>query len=87
MNKRNLLIPLIALLLSGCAREFDIADTDVPEIVRSSFKQKYPSAEISGWEVEKSDGRLVFEAEFKLNGKKLEAEFRSDGTFVKEEND
>jgi hypothetical protein len=37
------------------------------------------------WEVEKEDGKLYYEAEFKLDGKSKEAYFRPDGSFTKEE--
>jgi uncharacterized membrane protein YkoI len=84
---KNLFIITAAasLLLSSCASEFDITEADVPQIVKDAFKTKYPNATASEWEVEKSEGRLVFEAEFKMDGKNKEAEFKPDGTFIKEE--
>jgi hypothetical protein len=85
MKKKFLALLPLSLLLTSCASEFDIDKTDVPNVVVSAFETKYPGAQVSEWEVEKSDGRLVFEAEFKLNGKRMEAEFKPDGIFVKEE--
>lgn len=73
------------IFLSSCAPEFQICSDDVPPAVQSAFKTKYPSASAAQWEVEKSEGRLIYEAEFKINGKHKEAEFKPDGTFVKEE--
>jgi hypothetical protein len=73
------------ILLSSCATEFNILSDDVPSVVSSSFKTKYPSAQGSDWEVEKHDGHLVYEVAFKLDGKRKEAAFKPDGTFVKEE--
>jgi hypothetical protein len=35
--------------------------------------------------VEKKDGKLYYEAEFEMGGKKKEASFRPDGTFGMEE--
>lgn len=59
---------------------------DVPPAVSAAFQAKYAGAQVTHWEVEKGDdGHLVYEAEFKLNGKSMEAEFKPDGTFVKEE--
>lgn len=72
-------------LLTSCATEFEIISDDVPQAVQLAFKTKYPDATTSDWEVEKSGGRLVYEAEFKLNGKRKVAEFKPDGTFIKEE--
>jgi hypothetical protein len=85
MKIKNLaLIPLLALSLS-CAREFSILSTDVPQAVMTSFNNRYPGATDVEWEVEKEDGKLYFEAEFKINGREMEAYFRPDGTFTKEE--
>lgn len=80
-----LLCAVIVFSLASCCTEFKITSTDVPPAVISAFNTKYPSAQNPVWEVEKEEGRLIFEAEFKLDGKSKEAEFRPDGTFVKEE--
>lgn len=85
---KNMLYILSAgafLLATSCATEFDIPGDDVPQAVKDGFKAKYPNSAASEWEVEKSGGHLVYEAEFKLDGKKREAEFKPDGTFLKEE--
>jgi hypothetical protein len=73
------------VFFSSCSTEFEIIGDDVPQAVQSAFKAKYPNASAPEWEVEKSEGRLIYEAEFKLDGKKKEAEFKPDGTFLKEE--
>lgn len=74
-----------AILLAGCASEFGIAASDVPQAVLDSFNSKYPGASNVEWEVEKEDGKLYFEAEFKMENKSIEAHFRPDGTFSGEE--
>jgi hypothetical protein len=76
---------LSLLLLTACATEFKIMETDVPAAVLSAFHTKYPNALNTKWEAEKNDGHLVFEAEFKLDGKNKEVYFKPDGTFLKEE--
>jgi len=53
--------------------------------VLDSFNSKYPGASNVEWEVEKEDGKLYFEAEFKMENKSIEAHFRPDGTFSGEE--
>jgi len=83
--KKLLFLAVPATLLSSCATEFNIMSEDVPQAVTSAFKAKYPTAANPEWEVEKEEGRLVYEAGFKVDGKKKEAEFKADGTFVKEE--
>jgi len=72
-------------LLAGCASEFEIAASDVPQAVLDSFNSKYPGAKDVEWEVEKENGKLYFEAEFKMEGKEKEVHFRPDGTFSGEE--
>ena len=74
-----------AILLTGCASEFEIAASDVPQAVLDSFNSKYPGVKDVEWEVEKEDGKLYFEAEFKVENKEKEVHFRPDGTFVGEE--
>jgi hypothetical protein len=73
------------LFLMGCATEFNIMNEDVPQAVITAFQNKYASVKDVSWEVEKEDGHLLFEAEWKENGKEKEACFKPDGTFVKEE--
>ncbi|MBL7922273.1 MAG: hypothetical protein JNJ40_18305 [Bacteroidia bacterium] len=82
---KSLIVASIVIALSSCATEFKIIGDDVPVAVSSAFKTKYPSVSNPEWEVEKEDGRLIYEAEFKLDGKRKEAEFKPDGTFIKEE--
>jgi len=86
--KTNSLIAVFALMLClSCATEFEIASTDLPEAVLKTFNDKYPSATDVEWEAEKKNGKLYFEAEFKVDGKTKEAYFRPDGTFSFEEVD
>jgi hypothetical protein len=85
MKTKSFLVIACALLASACASEFEIASSDVPQSVISAFTSKYPGASDTEWEVEKLDGKLHYEAEFKIDGKKKEAYFRPDGTFSKEE--
>lgn len=72
-------------LLTACACEIEIASSDVPEAVMTAFTSKYPKASDTEWEIEKEDGKLYYEAEFKEDGKNKEAYFRPDGTFSNEE--
>ena len=85
MKIRVIIFCAAVWLMSSCASEMDIASADVPEIVMTSFTSKYPQAKDTEWEIEKEDGKLYYEAEFKLDGKKKEAYFRPDGSFTKEE--
>jgi hypothetical protein len=85
MKKIPFYILSIVLSVTSCCSEFKIISSDVPPNVISAFQAKYPNAQEVAWEAEKTDGHLAFEAEFKLDGKRKEAYFKPDGTFLKEE--
>lgn len=83
--RTTFILMVSAFLAAACASEIQISSNDVPEPVTQAFASKYPGASNVEWEVEKEDGKLYFEAEFTVEGKKKEAYFRPDGTFSKEE--
>jgi hypothetical protein len=85
MGKSIVFASVALAALFSCASEFKILESDVPPVVIASFKAKYPQASATTWEAEKTEGHLAFEAEFKMNGKGMEAYFKPDGTFLKEE--
>jgi hypothetical protein len=85
MKFRTVIFIAALALLASCACEIEIASSDVPQVVLSSFSTKYAQATDVEWEVEKEDGKLYYEAEFKIDGKRKEVYFRPDGTFSKEE--
>ena len=61
----------------------DIPASEVPIAVRSSFREMFPNARNVQWEVKREDGRRIFEADFTRNGRRFEADFLADGTFIK----
>ncbi|HLK31259.1 MAG TPA: PepSY-like domain-containing protein [Puia sp.] len=64
--------------------ETEISVKDLPEAASKSIKTKYPNAIISGaGKIERADGKIVYEADIKWNGKKKEVELFADGKFVK----
>jgi hypothetical protein len=64
--------------------ETEITVSNLPEAVVKSIKAKHPSATIEGAsKIEKADGKIIYEADIKLNGKKKELELLPDGSFVK----
>jgi hypothetical protein len=85
MKLPTLLSIAVVFTLGACASEFGISSSDVPDTVMKAFTTKYPGATEVEWEAEKDDGKLYYEAEFRLEGKRKEAYFRPDGTFTKEE--
>lgn len=80
---KHIQILSVILLLSSC-REIEILTDDVPQPVITNFHSKYPYASDVEWEVAKRNGRLAYEAEFKLEKKKKETWYKPDGTILKE---
>jgi hypothetical protein len=72
-------ILFLALLSQSCEKH--IESSDVPEPAKTAFHKKYPQAQEVEWE-NKHD---KYEAKFKLEGKKVEAEFSADGVLLEEE--
>ena len=81
---KKIIIPLALLLFAAC-NEKKIAASDVPSPVQAAFNAKYPNSSDVKWEQEKEKGKIIYEADFKVNGKEIEAEFDSTGKFIEEE--
>ena len=75
----------LSLMFLSCSNESKITASDVPPAVSAALMEKYPDANDIEWEMEKDDDHLNYEAEFKSGGKKKEALFSADGTFIKED--
>ena len=65
----------------------EISTNDVPAAVQSSFSAKYSTATDVKWEDAHEDNKQTYKAKFTMNGKKMKAEFDSNGGFVKESED
>ncbi len=72
------------LIIASC-NDNKIAASKVPEPILTSFNAKYPGATDVEWITEKKDNKKIYEAVFNLNGKKIEAEFEANGTFIQED--
>ena len=78
----------IVLLFSFCSsheEEFTIKDSEVPKEVMAAFKAKYPNAQVKEWEAQKTNGKFVFECEFKDGDKEHEVHITPDGSSIEEE--
>lgn len=64
-----------------------ITTEDIPGLVQSNFISKYPGATEVFWEDAHEGGTPTFKVKFKRNNKYWKAEFKGDGTFVKEKED
>ena len=85
--KKSILFAFImafGILFTSCDDK-KLAASEVPAAVTAAFEAKYAGATDVEWKTEKHDGKIIYEAEFKLADKKIEAEFDAEGTFVKEE--
>ena len=71
---------LVACQLVGCTAA--AAQDGVPEAVEQTFAAKYPGAEEVRWGRDRNDSH---EAHFRLDGRKLRADFREDGTWIETE--
>ncbi len=72
------LVALFALTFTAMTFPFH----NVPQKVKDAFAEKFPNAENVKWERESA---TEFEVEFTLDGKKMEAEFKTDGTWKETE--
>ena len=64
-----------------------IQTNEVPEIVKNAFNSKYPGATEMIWEDAHEGDSPTIKVKFKKDGKYWKAEFKGDGTFVKEKED
>ncbi len=72
----------LTFLLVSCEKDDDmIPSTAVPQVVKSAFDTRYPSATTVSWKKDACE----FEADFTVEGVRKSADFKSNGTFVKED--
>ena len=63
----------------------DVVSVDkVPEVVRSTFSSRYGNATDVVWEHAHEDTLDTYKVKFKSNGNAMEAEFKNDGSFIKD---
>lgn len=77
-------ILLTPLMFSSC-KEKKIPASEVPQAVVTGLSAKYPGTKDIEWRTETENGNKIYEAEFQLNGKKIEAQFDANGNFIKDE--
>jgi uncharacterized membrane protein YkoI len=85
MKKSILFGFLFTIMVATSCSDNKISEDKVPPAVVSAFKTKYPAATDTKWITEKSDGKTIYEAQFKNEGKDIEAEFNEDGSFKQED--
>lgn len=65
--------------------EQEIAEKQVPTAVLKTFKAAYPNAKDIEYTKEKEDGQAVYEIEFELSERELEALYNADGKLLEVE--
>jgi hypothetical protein len=60
--------------------EVDLQLDKIPQVVMNTLKAKFPQAEIHKWTKEKEGDIVVYDIEFKQNGRKFEADIKEDGS-------
>ena len=66
------------VLSTSCAQNKKAA----PATVQAAFKAKFPTVQKAKWDMEDEN---EWEAEFKMNGKEMSANFKNDGTWLETE--
>lgn len=88
LSRRNVLSVVVLLgVMSISATTMNAADEPkdldkIPKPVMDTLKAKFPKAKIDKWSQEKEDGKVVYDIEFKVDGKKMEADIAVDGTLL-----
>ena len=65
----------------------ELSTNDIPAPVQTAFSAKYSTATDVKWEDAHENNVQTYKAKFVVNGKKMKAEFDTNGGLVKEEED
>ena len=78
--RKAILLTLSLCLFSGQLL-FAQSEKNVPAVVTAAFQEKYPNMTVTDWDWE--DDKNAYEAEFKMDGKEMEAFFSESGEWLK----
>ena len=84
MKKLKFLVLVAVLSFYSCESEKHIDAAQVPQVVKDAFAKKYPQASDVEW-IQEGKSKVIYEAEFKLDGNEITAEFSEAGEFLEEE--
>jgi uncharacterized membrane protein YkoI len=84
---RSLLCLAAVLLPTLFARsaEEKIKPESLPKAVASAVKARFPSGKITDAAKEEDDGKVVYDIELKMDGRKYETDIQADGTLLEVE--
>ena len=74
-------LPIILFSFFSC-EPTQVKDIEVPDIVKQSFKKKYPNEKKEKWNIDRNDN---YEAKFKEGGETFKADFTPNGTWIETE--
>jgi len=81
--KTLLALAAVAALGLALTRADEPKDLDkIPKVVMDSLKAKFPGAKIDKWTKETENGKVMYDIEFKVDGKKTEADIAEDGSIL-----
>jgi hypothetical protein len=90
----GILIIVLASLFSPSCNDKDRADkknvisaSEVPAAVKNAFEAKYAAASDIIWEDAHEGEAKTYKVKFKTNDKYMKAEYKPDGSLVKEDTD
>jgi uncharacterized membrane protein YkoI len=77
------LVAAVVVLTAVVARGDEAKDVDkIPKAVMDTLKAKFPKAKIDKWTKETENGKVMYDIEFKQDGRKTEADIAEDGTLL-----
>ncbi|RPD51408.1 MULTISPECIES: hypothetical protein [Chitinophagaceae] len=89
MKQKNIFaaFAMAAFALTSCGDNNDIAASEVPAAVMSSFNSKYTNVTNAEWEKEERNGATVYEVDFRANNKEIKAIFDTNGGLIESKGD
>ncbi len=78
----TILLAFLLIFGQANASEKDDGKPQVPKVVIEALEKAYPEAKDVEFEKEMLDGKVVYEAEFKLNNSEYEVLFDADGKML-----
>jgi uncharacterized membrane protein YkoI len=66
-------------------KEVKVSVSDLPDVVKATLEKEVSGGTIGKIEKEEKDGKVVYEVDFKIEGKEFELKIADDGTVLKKE--
>ena len=79
----GLMLSLGFSLIPVVQADSDLRKEQVPAAVHQQFKQDYPKARAIEYELEIENGQRVYEINFKVGRRKIQAQYRENGTVIR----